>query len=333
MPAILWTTHAGRRDRARRSPTCSSATSTRPAGSPRPGTARTDGLPDILDYDIINGRPDLPVLPGRRRSTRSGTACRYTSFRYGTLRAGRHRADGTVTVSVDVTNTGSRAGDEVVQLYTHQRTSRVEQPVKQLRAFQRVHLAPGQTKTVTLRARRRRPGASGTSPADRWVVEARPTTCSSARRRRTSAPARQLRVRGETIPPRPAAHHPGGELRRLPGDRAAGRGEGGRHVGRGDRRRAVGPLHGRGPARPGGSSPAGSPTRARRRTVQVRLDDPVRGPLLAHARGAVNRRRVRVRHRQRRPRQGVGAARRVPGVRRAGAARHVHGLVVALFRV
>ena len=41
-------------------------------------------------------------------------------------------------VTVKVTNTGSRAGDEVVQLYTHQRSSRVNQPVKQLRGFTRV---------------------------------------------------------------------------------------------------------------------------------------------------------------------------------------------------
>ena len=49
-------------------------------------------------------------------------------------------------MSVRVTNTGSVAGDEVVQLYTHQQTSRVKQPVKQLRGFQRVHLAPGESK-------------------------------------------------------------------------------------------------------------------------------------------------------------------------------------------
>src|SRR5262249_32748836 len=44
-----------------------------------------------------------------------------------------------------------RAGDEVVQLYTHQRTSRDKEPLRQLRAFQRVHLAPGQSTTVRLR--------------------------------------------------------------------------------------------------------------------------------------------------------------------------------------
>lgn len=44
-----------------------------------------------------------------------------------------------------MTNAGARAGSEVVQLYTHQRTSRDKTPIRQLKAFQRVQLAPGQT--------------------------------------------------------------------------------------------------------------------------------------------------------------------------------------------
>jgi beta-glucosidase len=50
---------------------------------------------------------------------------------------------------VDVTNTGSRAGDEVVQLYIRDEVSSATRPVKELRAFQRVTLEPGQTKTVS----------------------------------------------------------------------------------------------------------------------------------------------------------------------------------------
>jgi beta-glucosidase len=51
----------------------------------------------------------------------------------------------------DVTNTGSRAGDEVVQLYVRYPGSRVYRPLKQLRGFQRVALASGETRTVSLR--------------------------------------------------------------------------------------------------------------------------------------------------------------------------------------
>jgi beta-glucosidase len=57
---------------------------------------------------------------------------------------------GKTTATVTVTNTGTRAGDEVVQLYVHDVIASVTRPVKQLRAFQRVSLKPGESKTVTL---------------------------------------------------------------------------------------------------------------------------------------------------------------------------------------
>jgi beta-glucosidase len=59
------------------------------------------------------------------------------------------RTNGSANVSVDVRNTGSRAGDEVVQLYIHQQVSSVTRPIKELKGFQRVTLQPGETKTVT----------------------------------------------------------------------------------------------------------------------------------------------------------------------------------------
>ena len=57
---------------------------------------------------------------------------------------------GRTTASVTVTNTGTRAGDEVVQLYVHDLVASVTRPVKQLRGFQRVSLKPGESKVVTL---------------------------------------------------------------------------------------------------------------------------------------------------------------------------------------
>jgi beta-glucosidase-like glycosyl hydrolase len=57
---------------------------------------------------------------------------------------------GRATVTVDVTNTGTRAGDEVVQLYIRDVVSSVTRPTKELRGFERVTLAPGEKKTVTL---------------------------------------------------------------------------------------------------------------------------------------------------------------------------------------
>jgi beta-glucosidase len=53
------------------------------------------------------------------------------------------------TVEVDITNTGSMKGDEIVQLYIHQKVSSVTRPVKELKDFTRITLEPGQTKTVS----------------------------------------------------------------------------------------------------------------------------------------------------------------------------------------
>jgi beta-glucosidase len=60
------------------------------------------------------------------------------------------RPNGKTTVSVDVTNTSSLRGDEVVQLYIHQEVSSVTRPVKELRGFRRITLAPGETRTIEL---------------------------------------------------------------------------------------------------------------------------------------------------------------------------------------
>ena len=54
-----------------------------------------------------------------------------------------------VTVTADVTNTGPVAGDEVVQLYIHQKTGTDSRPMRQLKGFERVTLQPGETKRVT----------------------------------------------------------------------------------------------------------------------------------------------------------------------------------------
>jgi beta-glucosidase len=54
-----------------------------------------------------------------------------------------------VQISVDVTNTGTREGDEVAQLYVHETFTSVETPRRSLKGFSRVHLKPHETKTVT----------------------------------------------------------------------------------------------------------------------------------------------------------------------------------------
>ena len=76
----------------------------------------------------------------------------YTTFALGepTLSAPTFEPGGTLTVSVPVTNTGDRAGAEVVQLYVAPEAPRLVRPPKELKAFAKVRLAPGETKVVDL---------------------------------------------------------------------------------------------------------------------------------------------------------------------------------------
>jgi beta-glucosidase len=80
-----------------------------------------------------------------------GYGLSYTTFEVGApqLSSAHISVDGSVTVSIPVRNTGSRAGDETVQIYVHQQVSSVTRPIKELKAFKRVTLAPGESQTVS----------------------------------------------------------------------------------------------------------------------------------------------------------------------------------------
>ena len=105
-------------------------------------------VPPVDEYDItkgftymyVNGEPLFPF----------GHGLSYTTFKYGALKlsADSMKAGGKITVSADITNTGGRAGDEVVQFYVHQEKGAVKLPAKMLRGFQRISLQPGETKMV-----------------------------------------------------------------------------------------------------------------------------------------------------------------------------------------
>jgi len=131
-----------------------------------------DDLPPFDDYHMagrtyrfFKGTPLYPF----------GYGLSYTSFAYKNLRASAAAlaAGDTLTVRVDVTNGGKRAGDEVVQLYVRHLGSRVARPREDLRGYKRLTLGPGETRTVAF------PLAASTlaywSPdAHRWVVENEP---------------------------------------------------------------------------------------------------------------------------------------------------------------
>ena len=89
--------------------------------------------------------PGTPLYP-------FGYGLSYTEFTYRNLRVSPPQISpsGTANISVEITNTGKRAGVETVQIYLHERYTPVATPVKNLRGFQRVALAPGATKTVTM---------------------------------------------------------------------------------------------------------------------------------------------------------------------------------------
>jgi beta-glucosidase len=109
-----------------------------------------DQLPPMMDYNIRDGRTYMyfkgePLYP-------FGYGLSYTTFKYSNLRTSSPQLakDGTVTVSVDVTNTGALAGDAVVQLYVKHLASKVVRPNEELKGFKRVAIKPGETKTVEI---------------------------------------------------------------------------------------------------------------------------------------------------------------------------------------
>ena len=82
-----------------------------------------------------------------------GQGLSYTSFQYGDLTIEKKSLEGdeTLVFSVKVTNTGNRAGDEVVQAYVRDLLSSMARPVKELIGFKRVSLLPGETKKITFK--------------------------------------------------------------------------------------------------------------------------------------------------------------------------------------
>ena len=98
--------------------------------------------------EIKRGYVDMPATP----LYPFGHGLSYTQYEYSNLRISPDsiHPGGEARVSVDVKNTGARAGVETVQLYTHEKYAPVSTPVKQLHGFERVALEPGESKTVTL---------------------------------------------------------------------------------------------------------------------------------------------------------------------------------------
>jgi beta-glucosidase len=158
-----------------------------------PGEAGGAALADVLfgDYNPAGRLPvtfyrsvrDLPPFEDysmRERTYRYftgrplyafGHGLSYTRFSYTNLRVSPHsvKAGESVRVSVDVTNAGARAGDEVVELYLTDRQASVPVAIRSLQGFERIHLPPGETRRVsfTLAARQ----TAIVDDDGRWLVE------------------------------------------------------------------------------------------------------------------------------------------------------------------
>ena len=132
-----------------------------------------DQLPPMMDYNIRHGRTymymkDAPLYP-------FGYGLSYTKFRYASAcpAVDTLPQDGEISCGVEIENTGSRSGDEVVELYVHHLGSKVERPLKELKGFERVTIPAGKTRTVhfSLKASAL---AYWDEARNRWSVEQEP---------------------------------------------------------------------------------------------------------------------------------------------------------------
>ncbi|GAA5060371.1 beta-glucosidase [Thermocatellispora tengchongensis] len=197
LPALLWSAHGGQE--------YGHALADVLYGDADPGGRLTQTwyraaceLPDLLDYDIIaadatylyfRGAPLYPF----------GHGLSYTAFEYSGITA---TVDGQKVIgTVTVTNTGDRPGVEVVQFYTHQQRSRVKQPLRRLRGFERLRLDPGESRTVTIEIDLA-DLAFWDVTRGRFVVEDAPHKLMAGRSARDIRLSAPFHVPGERIPPR-----------------------------------------------------------------------------------------------------------------------------------
>jgi beta-glucosidase len=116
----------------------------------------------VYKYVDGDGKPLFPF----------GFGLSYTTFRYDHLavQAPPSGSAGDIQVTVDVTNTGSREGDEVAQLYLREDVSSVETPSRALKGFSRIHLKAGESRTVTFRVPQQQIAVWNAEKT--WAVEA-----------------------------------------------------------------------------------------------------------------------------------------------------------------
>ncbi len=107
-------------------------------------TGRWKRPEDMVFWSHYIDAPNTPLYP-------FGYGLSYTTFKYDNLRVSSpsFSKGGHIKVSIDITNTGDLAGEEIVQLYIRDKVASITRPVKELKGFDKISLRPGQSKTVT----------------------------------------------------------------------------------------------------------------------------------------------------------------------------------------
>ena len=150
VPAMVWTCHGGQETGRAVAEVLLGEQD--PTGRlPQTWYTSADDLPGLGEYDIIGARRTYLYFEGRALFP-FGHGLSYATFGYGPLHLNAVEArDGdTVTATLDVTNTGTRRGTEVVQLYTRALDPRGPRPRRQLAGFARVTLSPGEAATTEI---------------------------------------------------------------------------------------------------------------------------------------------------------------------------------------
>ncbi|RUT36544.1 carbohydrate-binding protein [Paenibacillus zeisoli] len=201
VPAILYTSHAG--------PELGAAAAEvlfgeyNPAGRLAMTWYRSqDQLPDIMDYDIIKGKRTYQYFEGEVLYP-FGHGLSYTEFEYSGIHLSRPiiTKEDELVVSITITNSGSLAGEEVVQLYVHADQSRVPRPLKTLSGFKRLSIVPGASETIEFKL----------STADlsywdvtreRYVMESGTYTIMAGSSSKDIKASVVITAEGEEVPPR-----------------------------------------------------------------------------------------------------------------------------------
>ncbi len=155
-----------------------------PSGKlPQTFPVRLEDTPAYLDFPGENGKVYYGegLFVGHRYYDKKkitplfpfGFGLSYTTFSYSSLRLGAQQIgpDETVQVAIDITNTGQRTGKEIVQVYVRDEQASLGRPEKELKAFAKVQLEPGERKTVTLSLARDALAYYDDLPHE-WVAEA-----------------------------------------------------------------------------------------------------------------------------------------------------------------